>query len=431
MPGPPRRSPPCPSTGPPVAVHDTATGRTGRDRARRTGAALRLRHHAVRRHPPRPRRDVRRLRPAQPGLAQRRPRGHLRPERHRRRRPAARAGRQGARSTGSSSPSARPSCSARTWRRCGCCRRPTTSAPSSRSRWSIELIERLQARRRGLPRRRRPLLLRDRRPGVRRGVRLRPRDDAASSSPSAAATPTARARRTRSTAWSGAASARASRPGTARSAPAGPAGTSSAPRSRCATSAPTSTSRAAAATWSSRTTRCAPATPRSPIPASPFAQAYVHAGMVGYDGEKMSKSQGNLVFVSALRNSDVDPMAIRLALLRHHYRTDWEWTDAELWDAVDDLARWRKARRARCRRRRPARWSRRCSPPGRRPRRPARDGGRRPLGRRHPRHRRARRHQRPRRRGDDARRARRRAGPRALALRLPFVQDRPGRAAAR
>lgn len=78
-------------------------------------------------------------------------------------------------------------------------------------------------------------------------------------------------------------------------------------------------------------------------PGAPFAQAYVHAGMVGYDGEKMSKSKGNLVFVSALRNSDVDPMAIRLALLRHHYRSDWEWTDDELWAAVDDLADWRRA----------------------------------------------------------------------------------------
>ena len=65
--------------------------------------------------------------------------------------------------------------------------------------------------------------------------------------------------------------------------------------------------------------------------------------MVGYDGEKMSKSRGNLVFVSALRRSDVDPMAIRLALLRHHYRSDWEWADAELWDAVDTLATWRRA----------------------------------------------------------------------------------------
>ena len=74
-----------------------------------------------------------------------------------------------------------------------------------------------------------------------------------------------------------------------------------------------------------------------------FARTYVHAGMVGYDGQKMSKSLGNLVFVSALRNSDVDPAAIRLALLRHHYRSDWEWTDAELWTAVDDMARWRKA----------------------------------------------------------------------------------------
>jgi L-cysteine:1D-myo-inositol 2-amino-2-deoxy-alpha-D-glucopyranoside ligase len=78
-------------------------------------------------------------------------------------------------------------------------------------------------------------------------------------------------------------------------------------------------------------------------PDVPFAQVYSHGGMVGYDGEKMSKSRGNLVFVSALRNSDVDPMAIRLALMRHHYRADWEWTDAELWRAVDDLERWRRA----------------------------------------------------------------------------------------
>lgn len=78
-------------------------------------------------------------------------------------------------------------------------------------------------------------------------------------------------------------------------------------------------------------------------PGEPFARVYSHAGMVGYDGEKMSKSRGNLVFVSALRNSDIDPTAIRLALLRHHFRSDWEWTDAELWTAVDDLAEWRRA----------------------------------------------------------------------------------------
>jgi L-cysteine:1D-myo-inositol 2-amino-2-deoxy-alpha-D-glucopyranoside ligase len=78
-------------------------------------------------------------------------------------------------------------------------------------------------------------------------------------------------------------------------------------------------------------------------PSARFAKAYVHAGMVAYDGEKMSKSLGNLVFVSALRNSDVDPMAIRLVLLRHHYRSDWEWLDADLWDAVDTLESWRRA----------------------------------------------------------------------------------------
>jgi L-cysteine:1D-myo-inositol 2-amino-2-deoxy-alpha-D-glucopyranoside ligase len=74
-----------------------------------------------------------------------------------------------------------------------------------------------------------------------------------------------------------------------------------------------------------------------------FARAYTHAGMVGYDGEKMSKSKGNLVLVSRLRESGVDPMAIRLALLAHHYRSDWEWTDADLSAAQDRLARWRTA----------------------------------------------------------------------------------------
>jgi L-cysteine:1D-myo-inositol 2-amino-2-deoxy-alpha-D-glucopyranoside ligase len=77
----------------------------------------------------------------------------------------------------------------------------------------------------------------------------------------------------------------------------------------------------------------------------PFAQAYVHAGMVGFEGHKMSKSRGNLVLVSALRTTGVDPMAIRLALLAHHYRGDWQWTDADLERAVDRLACWRAALR--------------------------------------------------------------------------------------
>jgi L-cysteine:1D-myo-inositol 2-amino-2-deoxy-alpha-D-glucopyranoside ligase len=76
---------------------------------------------------------------------------------------------------------------------------------------------------------------------------------------------------------------------------------------------------------------------------APFARAYVHAGMVALDGEKMSKSKGNLVFVSRLREQGHDPMAIRLALLAHHYRSDWEWTDADLDGAVARLAAWRAA----------------------------------------------------------------------------------------
>lgn len=75
----------------------------------------------------------------------------------------------------------------------------------------------------------------------------------------------------------------------------------------------------------------------------PFAKAYVHAGMVGLNGAKMSKSKGNLVFVSTVRREGTDPAAIRLALLAHHYRADWEWTDAVLEQAVERLARWRAA----------------------------------------------------------------------------------------
>ncbi len=75
----------------------------------------------------------------------------------------------------------------------------------------------------------------------------------------------------------------------------------------------------------------------------PFAQAYVHQAMVGLHGEKMSKSRGNLVLVSRLRADGVDPMAVRLGLLAHHYRTDWCWTGDHLPAAERRLAAWRSA----------------------------------------------------------------------------------------
>jgi L-cysteine:1D-myo-inositol 2-amino-2-deoxy-alpha-D-glucopyranoside ligase len=75
----------------------------------------------------------------------------------------------------------------------------------------------------------------------------------------------------------------------------------------------------------------------------PFARHYVHAGMIGLDGEKMSKSRGNLVFVSRLRADGVDPMAVRLALLSGHYRSDRDWTDDMLAAGVYRLGRWREA----------------------------------------------------------------------------------------
>jgi L-cysteine:1D-myo-inositol 2-amino-2-deoxy-alpha-D-glucopyranoside ligase len=75
----------------------------------------------------------------------------------------------------------------------------------------------------------------------------------------------------------------------------------------------------------------------------PFARTYVHQAMVGLDGEKMSKSKGNLVKVSVLRAAGHDPMAIRLVLLAHHYRTEWSYTHADLEAATARLAQWRSA----------------------------------------------------------------------------------------
>jgi L-cysteine:1D-myo-inositol 2-amino-2-deoxy-alpha-D-glucopyranoside ligase len=74
-----------------------------------------------------------------------------------------------------------------------------------------------------------------------------------------------------------------------------------------------------------------------------FARHYVHTGMIGLDGEKMSKSRGNLVFVSKLRAENVDPSAVRLGLLSGHYRQDRPWSDEVLERAHTRLALWRRA----------------------------------------------------------------------------------------
>jgi L-cysteine:1D-myo-inositol 2-amino-2-deoxy-alpha-D-glucopyranoside ligase len=69
-----------------------------------------------------------------------------------------------------------------------------------------------------------------------------------------------------------------------------------------------------------------------------FSRHWLHSAMVNYEGEKMSKSLGNLVFVSDLLKVD-DPRAIRLALMRHHYRHGFEWFDTDLEDGTALLHR--------------------------------------------------------------------------------------------
>jgi L-cysteine:1D-myo-inositol 2-amino-2-deoxy-alpha-D-glucopyranoside ligase len=75
---------------------------------------------------------------------------------------------------------------------------------------------------------------------------------------------------------------------------------------------------------------------------APFARRWLHTGMVRYQGEKMSKSLGNLVFPRDLVR-DHEPAAIRLALLAHHRRSAWEWDPAELKEATERLSAWRQA----------------------------------------------------------------------------------------
>jgi L-cysteine:1D-myo-inositol 2-amino-2-deoxy-alpha-D-glucopyranoside ligase len=74
----------------------------------------------------------------------------------------------------------------------------------------------------------------------------------------------------------------------------------------------------------------------------PFVRHWMHQAMVRMDGEKMSKSLGNLVFVSDLRKT-MDAMAIRLLLVEEHYRTAWEWDEGRIDRASDRLDRWRAA----------------------------------------------------------------------------------------
>jgi L-cysteine:1D-myo-inositol 2-amino-2-deoxy-alpha-D-glucopyranoside ligase len=74
----------------------------------------------------------------------------------------------------------------------------------------------------------------------------------------------------------------------------------------------------------------------------PFVRHWMHTALISKDGEKMSKSLGNLVFVDALRR-EFDPSAIRLAIIEHHYRTEWEWDDELMPRNVSRLRRWRGA----------------------------------------------------------------------------------------
>ncbi|MGV0326986.1 cysteine--1-D-myo-inosityl 2-amino-2-deoxy-alpha-D-glucopyranoside ligase [Corynebacterium confusum] len=74
-----------------------------------------------------------------------------------------------------------------------------------------------------------------------------------------------------------------------------------------------------------------------------MADFYVHTGMIGLDGTKMSKSLGNLVFVHKLVEQGVEPSAIRIGIYAGHYRSDRDWSDEVLAAAQQRLTTWREA----------------------------------------------------------------------------------------
>ena len=234
--------------------------RAARDHAERPRDAVRLRHHAVRRDPPGPRRDLRDVRRPRPHAARRRPRGPVRAERHRHRRPAAREGGARRPRLGRAGPRGdRP------------LRRGHDGAAGHRARpfhrrRRVDPAHRQGGRGAGGERLRIParvpggwarrLLRRDRAAALRRGLPSGPRRDARAVRRAGRRPRAGGEARRRSTRRCGARAERASRPGrAARWATADPAGTSSAPPSRSSISASRSTSRAAARTSSSRTTR--------------------------------------------------------------------------------------------------------------------------------------------------------------------------------
>ena len=296
-----RRCPPLDpfSRSPRFTLFDTAHGHLRCRPSRPPAAPPRAifvfpRHHTVRRHAHRPRRDVRRLRPAQPGLAQRRPRGRLRPERHRRRRPAARARDQGRCRLDRAGRARDRAVPPGHGPRCGCCR-PTHyigAVESIRSRSS--LIERLAGRRRGLPGRHRPLLLRQRRPGLRPGVGPEPRGRMLPLFGERGGDPDREGKKDPTedcVVWRG---PRDGEPSWFELGGRGPARLAHRVR-RHRHGAPRRRLRRPG--WRLRPGLPAPRDVRRPRPGrrpsgTPFAKLYSHAGMVAYDGEKMSKSQG-------------------------------------------------------------------------------------------------------------------------------------------
>ncbi len=157
----------------------------------------------------------------------------------------------------------------------------------------------------------------------------------------AAATSTTRTSAIRWTSCCGSRRPTTSRAGTRCGAPAGRAGTSSAARSALRELGTTIDLHGGGSDLIFPHHECERAQSEAAT-GEPFVKHWMHTSMVFMDGQKMSKSLGNLVFVDKLR-TEWDPRAIRLAIIDNHYRRDWEWHDSLMPRNTERLRSWKDA----------------------------------------------------------------------------------------
>ncbi len=79
---------------------------------------------------------------------------------------------------------------------------------------------------------------------------------------------------------------------------------------------------------------------------STFANHWFHARFLKVEGQKMSKSKGTMYTLTDLTEKGIDPAAVRLELIKTHYRANADFSMQGLTDSAKQIARWRRFKQA-------------------------------------------------------------------------------------